>query len=249
MAHGFEDPCGQIVIFLLFLPFNILAGIMFLPVIGLVLFPLAGLIGLLIARRKLTDSKYMVTMSMFYSLISVLLWIYFILRALGKNISDGWVAVAHVHAYFVWLFMLWSALDRFDSRYYESTPVLSAIATTLIWIGSATLILSLTTFKFGHDPLRRIVIAVDRLACSGNTTEWRGGLSLITRSIITLPVAPFVFSVLWSLVSLIDDQTLNDFWMNSWVALVLACSVLWILWYCKETLTRFHQRRKSKNAS
>ena len=179
---------------------------LFVAVIGFVWSPFAAAIGAVVAYRRQENVLRAASTSAFYSFLSIILWVFFVLDLADVNVSKKIVSVVQCVAYGYWFV----ALIHFGTFNFEVIEI-SGVSESIVFV---TLLIGIGTW----------IVGVSRKFNAEEATDCE-------RFPRTVLVAPFVFSMLWSCIYLFRAITFEEMdWAVWFLILPNAGSTIWVFW-------------------
>ena len=184
---------------------TVLVGLM-VAVIGFAWSPFAAAVGAVVAFRRKENVVRVATASAFYSCMSIILWVFFVLDLADVNVSKRVFGVVHCVAYGYWFV----ALINFwlTNLVVEELP---DVSTSIVLV---TLLIGIGTW----------IVGVVRKFNAEEATDWE-------RFPRTVLVAPFGFSTLWSCTFILQTDYFLEVGWAVWLLMVPnAGSIIWVFW-------------------
>lgn len=230
MGDFADDPFLAVVLIASLAPLFLFVLIAYMPIVGVVLSPIAGVMGIAIAMRKRLNVLSTLVLSMMYSCASVFLWTFFILSVFGKRVAPCYRGLAYILGFMYWLLLiLWLSFETAnspDAFYQDLGPIhirftfIVLPISALTWIVSLVRIIRLDESTLPEEDLNSFVDLRKVLARSPS-------------------VMPFALSSAWSLVCiaalLLDEGKYfrgqaTSVTINTLTLSVSVASLIWIFW-------------------
>ena len=187
----FDDPVLGAVLIAALAPLFLLFMLTYLPLVGMILSPVAGVVGIAIAMRKRLNIFKTALLSTVYSFASVFLWSFFLLSVFGKRPVPCYRALVHILTFMYWaaLIILQSllVLTNSDTFFQDFGPILAQATLVALLISALTWIVSLVR-----------IIGLDSSTLPDENLDSYVDLErVLARS---PSMMPFAFSSAWSLI-------------------------------------------------
>ena len=175
-------------------------------VIGFALSPFAAVIGAIVAVRRQENVVKVAISSGFYSFVSIILWIFFVLDLANVKVPKRILSFVHTFAYVYWL---------------VGVIFFGIITLAINETSGASVVLATVTFLIG---IGAWVVGLAR----------RSGLeeSMVPeRFPRTVLIAPFVFSTLWSCLYILRAATIDKAEWALWFEILPDVgAIVWVFW-------------------